>query len=106
MNITTHTMPVQYTLTIDGLTCGHCIRTVSSTLGDVPGVTVRSVAVGSAEIEAPDGLTVAAALAALDKVGYSSRVRDSKTLPAQGPVAPKPCCDSGDRDDLRRGCCG
>lgn len=106
MSTTTQSQPVQYTLAIDGMTCGHCVRAVSATLGNVPGVAVRSVALGSADIEAPDGLTVAAAIAALDEVGYPSRVRDSKTLPAQGPAARKPCCASGDRDDARQGCCG
>ncbi len=106
MTTTTQSQPAQYTLAIDGMTCGHCVRTVSSTLGDVLGVTVRSVAVGSAEIEAPDGLTVAAAIAALDEVGYPSRVRDSKTLPAQGPAARKPCCAPGGRDSAGQGCCG
>ncbi|MDX2147958.1 MAG: cation transporter [Planctomycetota bacterium] len=106
MSITTQSNPVQYTLTIDGMTCGHCVRTVSSTLGDVPGVTVRSVAVGSAEIEAPDGLTVAATIAALDEAGYPSRVRVSKTLLAEESAARKSCCASGDRHNARQGCCG
>ncbi len=106
MSITTQSQPAQYTLAIDGMTCGHCVRTVSATLGEVQGIAVRSVAIGSAEIDASDGRTVAAAIAALDEVGYPSRVRDSKTLPAQGPAARKSCCVSGDRDNARQGCCG
>lgn len=106
MSTTTQAQLAQYTLAIDGMTCGHCVRTVSATLGDVPGVTVRSVALCSAEIEASDGLTVAAAIAALDEVGYPSRVRDSKTLPAQGPAARKSCCTSSGGDSARQGRCG
>lgn len=106
MSTTAQSQPAQYTLAIDGMTCGHCIRTVSATLGEVPGVAVRSVAIGNAEIEAPDGLSVAAAIAALDDAGYPARVRDSKMLPAQGPVAPKPCCASGSRNNAGQGCCG
>ena len=101
MSITTQPQPAQYTFAIDGMTCGHCVRTVSATLGEV-----RGVAVGNAEIDASDGRTVAAAIAALDEVGYPSRVRDSKTLPAQGPAARRSCCVSGDRDNARQGCCG
>ncbi len=103
---TTQSQPVQYTIVIDGMTCGHCVRTVSATLSDVPGVAVRSVAVGSAEIEAPDGLTVAAAVAALDEAGYPARVRDSKTPPAQGAAAKKPGCTVGGRDSAGQSCCG
>lgn len=94
MCTTSQTQPTQYTLAIDGMTCGHCVHAVSATLSEIPGVAVRSVAIGSAEIEAPDGLTVAAAITALDEAGYQARVRDSKTRPAKGtaeqPFAKKP----------------
>jgi copper chaperone len=105
MRATTHSQPAQYTFDIDGMTCGHCVRTVTATLGEVPGVAVRSVAVGSAEIDAPDGLTVAAAVAALDEAGYQARVRDSKTPAAKGPTTRKVCCSSGDAGNARQGCC-
>lgn len=106
MRISTQSHPSRHPLVIGGMTCEHCVRTVSKTLGEVPGVSVRSVAVGSAEIDAPDGLTVAAAIAALDEAGYSARVSDSKALPAHKPVAPKLCCASGGLDNAGHGCCG
>ena len=39
------------TLRIDGMSCEHCVRAVRSALEAVPGVTVRSVAVGTATVE-------------------------------------------------------
>lgn len=104
MSTTTQSQPSRYTLAIDDMTCGHCVRAVSGALGLVPGVTVRSVAVGSAEIEAPDGLTVAAALAAVEEAGYPVRVRESKSQ--SDAAAQKACCGSGDPGNARRGCCG
>lgn len=58
MNTTTSNLssttagPASFTLTIDGMTCGHCVRAVTEVLAAVPGVGVRSVAVGSAQITA------------------------------------------------------
>lgn len=77
------------TLTIDGMTCGHCVQAVTKALLGVQGVGVRLVVVGSAEISAPDGLTIARAVAALDEAEYSARVSET---PDEG--AP------------RAGCCG
>lgn len=63
-----------YTIAIEGMTCGHCIKAVTQALAGVPGVHVRSVALGTAEIAAPDGLTVAAAVNALSDAGYTASV--------------------------------
>ncbi|QOJ16300.1 MAG: cation transporter [Phycisphaeraceae bacterium] len=67
-----------FTLTIDGMTCGHCVQAVTKALVGVQGVGVRLVVVGSAEITAPDGLTVARAVAVLDEAGYSARVSETR----------------------------
>ena len=37
-------------LTIDGMSCGHCVAAVEKALGDVEGVRVQDVEVGSARI--------------------------------------------------------
>ena len=71
------------------MTCGNCVQAVTKALLGVQGVGVRSVVVGSAEITAPDGLTIARAVAALDEAGYSARVSETP-----GESAP------------RAGCCG
>ena len=61
------------TLQIDGMSCGHCIRAVTNALSSVPGVQVRSVAVGTAQIQANDGRAAKQAVAALEAAGYSAR---------------------------------
>lgn len=104
MSTTTQSRPALYTLAIDDMTCGHCVRAVSGALGRVPGVTVRSAAVGRAEIEAPDGPSVAAALAAVVEAGYPARVSESKSQ--SDAAAQKACCGSGNPGNARRGCCG
>lgn len=96
--------PARYTLAIDDMTCGHCVRAVSEALGKVPGITVRSVAVGRAEIEAPDGPSVAAALAAVDDAGYPVRISESK--PSSDTAAQRACAGLADPGNARRGCCG
>ena len=42
------------TLKIDGMSCGHCVKAVTMTLQDLPGVEVKDVAVGRAVIEADE----------------------------------------------------
>lgn len=46
-------MPTR-TLTIEGMSCGHCVKAVTMALQDVPGVGVRDVRVGQAVIDADD----------------------------------------------------
>lgn len=104
MSTTTQSRPARHTLAIDDMTCGHCVRAVSEAIGKVPGITVRSVAVGRAEIEAPDGPSVAAALAAVDEAGYPVRVSESK--PTSDTAAQIACGGPADPGDARRGCCG
>lgn len=79
------------TLRIDGMTCGHCVQAVTKALSVVPGVKVRSVAVGSAVIEAADGLTTGKAVAALDEAGYPAKAMGD----AAGAEAPMPARSSG-----------
>ena len=38
------------TLNIDGMTCGHCVRSVDSALKELAGVTVEQVKVGQATV--------------------------------------------------------
>ncbi|NUN69728.1 MAG: heavy-metal-associated domain-containing protein [Bacteroidetes bacterium] len=39
------------TIDIEGMTCGHCVMSVRNELGRLEGVTIRSVKIGSAEVE-------------------------------------------------------
>lgn len=64
------------TLSVPGMSCGHCEAAVKSEVGKVPGVT--SVAV---DLEAKDvvvvgeSLDTAALIAAVDEAGYEAIVR-------------------------------
>ena len=58
-------------LTIKGMTCPHCIASVSRTLKSIAGVTVNDVQLGSATIEFDEAKTTAAALSkAVTDEGY------------------------------------
>ena len=41
---------IRTTLTIEGMSCGHCVMSVKKALTGVEGVTVENVAVGSATV--------------------------------------------------------
>lgn len=60
------------TITVEGMTCGHCVTAVRSEVGDLPGVTDVVVDLGSGQVditsEAP--LDAAALAAAVDEAGY------------------------------------
>ena len=115
MNTTTGTNQTT-TLAIDGMTCGHCVQAVTKALSAVPGVKVKSVAVGSAVIETADGWATAAAVNALSQAGYPAKaVADSAATMAAHTVKPGGgCCggagraapDAAAETKSSRGCCG
>ncbi len=39
------------TVFIEGMSCGHCLNAVNRALASLPAVTVRSVAIGRAEVD-------------------------------------------------------
>ena len=94
MNTTTQTTATT-TLSIDGMTCGHCVQAATKALSAVPGVKVKSVAVGSAVIETVDGWTTAKAVAALEEAGYPAKA----VADIPGTAAAMPARSGG-------GCCG
>ena len=49
-------------LTIEGMTCAHCVRAVDSRLRSTPGVEVVHVEIGSADLRVDPAVTNAAAL--------------------------------------------
>ncbi|NBB86474.1 MAG: copper chaperone [Bacteroidetes bacterium] len=58
--------------TIDGMNCDHCVAAVRSALADVDGVTVNSVAIGSAAVTYdPDVVSRATLIDAIESAGYS-----------------------------------
>jgi copper chaperone CopZ len=60
-------------LHIDGMSCGHCIGRVRTTLQQLPGVEVLSLQLGSAVVRYPEGETTPEAIAhALTADGYAT----------------------------------
>ncbi len=58
-------------LEIEGMSCGHCVKTVRGALEDSPGVEVVDVEIGSATIVLDDSLTVLDAVAGvIDETGF------------------------------------
>ncbi|HEV2214596.1 MAG TPA: cation transporter [Terracidiphilus sp.] len=67
----------EFTLQIDGMHCGSCVRRASQALASVQGVVVNEVRVGAARLTsgeepAPTENTIALAIAALAKAGYTA----------------------------------
>lgn len=67
----------EFTLQIDGMHCGSCVRRASQALASVEGLEVNEVRVGAARLSsnvepAPPDSDVAAAIAALAKAGYTA----------------------------------
>ena len=60
-------------LTIDGMSCGHCLNTVRGTLDRLPGVSVETVTMGRAKLAFdPDAATLPQILSALAAEGYTA----------------------------------
>ena len=97
MNTTTQTTGTT-TLAIDGMTCGHCVQAVTKALSAVPGVKVKSVAVGSAVIETADVWATGKAVNALDAAGYPAKaVGDAAAASAASPAKSGGGCCGGAR---------
>ena len=60
-------------LHVSGMSCGHCLHAVSSALSQLPGVSVRSVRIGRAEIDYdPAMVTPEQISAAVAEAGYAA----------------------------------
>jgi copper chaperone CopZ len=65
----------EYTLRIDNMHCGACVRRVSQTLAAVEGVVVNEVRVGAARFTADQAAApVDHAIAALTKAGFGAHL--------------------------------
>jgi copper chaperone len=59
-------------LKIDGMSCGHCVKAVTLALQHVPGVEVRRVDVGTAEVEVDESVATRRQLTeAIEEAGYT-----------------------------------
>ncbi len=60
-------------LTIDGMSCGHCVNAVSGALKQLPGVDVEQVAIGTATISYdPSKTSVDQIIDAVNDEGYTA----------------------------------
>jgi copper chaperone len=60
----------EFTLHIENMHCGSCVRRVSQALGKIPGVEVGEVRIGAARVLASDDVAASALIAAVEKAGY------------------------------------
>ncbi len=61
------------TLKVDGMTCGHCVRSVEKALRSVEGVQLEQLAIGSATVSFdPTRTTVGALIDAVSDAGYEA----------------------------------
>lgn len=59
------------TLSIDGMTCDHCVRSVDAALKDLAGVTIEQVKVGEATVSFdPAAVTSSRIRQAIESEGY------------------------------------
>jgi copper chaperone len=65
----------EFTLHIDGMHCGSCVRRVSQALASTEGLKVEEVRIGAARLSAAaDPAPVDLAIAALAKAGYTAHM--------------------------------
>lgn len=64
----------EFTLHIDGMHCGSCVRRVTQALNSTEGVQVEEVRIGAARLQSEDRPAVDAAIAALSKAGYTAHL--------------------------------
>lgn len=63
------------TLSITGMTCGHCVMSVKRALGELEGVTVEQVAIGSATVQYDPAVVQPSAIAdAVSDAGYTASI--------------------------------
>ena len=57
-------------LKINGMACEHCVKSVKEALGEIKGIKVLDVKIGSAEVEAENDNVLNEIREKLDDVGY------------------------------------
>ena len=65
----------EFTLRIDGMHCGSCVRRVSQALAATEGMVVNEVRLGAARVSSPQSpAPVELAIAALAKAGFTAHL--------------------------------
>ena len=57
-------------LKINGMACEHCVKSVKEALGEIKGIKVLDVKIGSAEVEAENASVLNEIREKLDDAGY------------------------------------
>jgi copper chaperone len=66
------------TLHIDGMSCGHCLNAVNKALASVPGVEIRSLTMGRADIDFDQSRTsLDTIVQSIDQAGYHATAAPS-----------------------------
>ncbi|MDZ4753018.1 MAG: cation transporter [Phycisphaerae bacterium] len=93
MNSITPIAAANTTLVIEGMSCGHCVAQVTKALAGVPGLEVKSVAIGSAQIVTTQPAAVKAAQASLAEAGYTARTSQAaETASSDNALKSGECC--------------
>ena len=75
-------------LSIDGMSCGHCVGQVTKALQTVPGVVVEQVVVGKAQVSFdPAKASRDAVAGAVTKAGYAAKVEGPAEAASCAPTA-------------------
>jgi copper chaperone len=68
----------EYSLRIDGMHCGSCMRRVSQALAATPGIVVNEVRIGAARVSSDENPPpLGLAIAAIAKAGYTAYLESS-----------------------------
>ena len=71
----------QQELAIDGMSCGHCVKSLSKELSAIKGLTVQEVVIGKAVIEYdPELVNDEDILHAIDEAGFRLAMRMKRAL--------------------------
>ena len=63
-------------LEIEGMSCGHCVAAVSEALGELDGVSVENVRIGSAEVSyQPELVSPEQIVLAVEDAGYTAQAK-------------------------------
>ncbi|MEO7522170.1 MAG: cation transporter [Gemmatimonas sp.] len=83
-------------LSIDGMSCGHCVANVRRTLESLPGLHVQDVQIGSALVHLADNsaATVGAVVTALADAGYAAAPRAPEPTTAPATTKAGSCCST------------
>jgi copper chaperone len=71
-------MATKFSLTIDGMSCGHCVKAVESALSAVDGVESADVEIGRATVKVGPDVSSETLAAAIEEEGYTVTGHESE----------------------------